>query len=285
MCGTCGCGEPGGVRITEPAHADHEHGHEHGHGHGHEHGHEHPGGGFLAHAHRNGEHVPPDDGSGSANGTTRTRTVLLEERILAKNDELARDNRAWLAEHDMLAVNVMSSPGAGKTTLLEHTVRELGAHRPVVVIEGDQETQRDAWRIEVAGGRAVQINTGSGCHLDAEMFAEALYRVDPVRGSLVIVENVGNLVCPALFDLGEQLRVVLTSVTEGTDKPLKYPAMFRVADLVLLNKIDLLPHVDFDTAAFRAALGDLNPRCDVLTMSATCGDGLDVWHSWLHTRP
>ncbi|WP_428936115.1 hydrogenase nickel incorporation protein HypB [Streptomyces sp. ACT015] len=212
-------------------------------------------------------------------------TITLEQRVLGKNEELADRNRAWLARRSVIAVNLMSSPGAGKTTLLERTVRDLtGRDRPVAVIEGDQETALDAERIRRAGGSVIQVNTGAGCHLDAEMVEGALTALDPDTGSLVLVENVGNLVCPALFDLGERSRVVIISVTEGTDKPLKYPYMFAVADLVIINKVDLLPYVDFDPDQCVAYARSVNPGLRVLTLSATTGVGLDAWYEWLEGR-
>jgi len=207
-------------------------------------------------------------------------TIDLEQRVLAKNDHLAGHNRQWLADRSVLAINLMSSPGSGKTTLLERTARAL----PVHVIEGDQETLFDAERIQATGRPAVQINTGAGCHLDASMVADALRRLDPPAGGVVLIENVGNLVCPALFDLGEHARVVITSVTEGADKPLKYPHMFRTADLVLLNKIDLLPYVDFDTHRFTDAVHTVNPAASIHQTSATRGDGIDGWLDWLHAQ-
>jgi len=208
-------------------------------------------------------------------------SVALEVDVLAKNDGLAAANRAEFAQRGIVVLNLMSSPGSGKTTLLERTVRSLGAELPVGVLEGDQETVLDADRIAAAGARVVQINTGAGCHLDAGMVARALPSLAPADGSVVFVENVGNLVCPALFDLGEHARVVIMSVTEGADKPLKYPHMFRTADLVLLNKIDLLPYVDFDVAAWVAAARRARPGVAVLEVSATRGDGLDAWYAWV----
>ena len=254
MCATCGCSDDAGVRIVEPCH---EHGDGPFHGHGHEPFHEHE------HGHEHG------------------RTVALEVDLLAKNDDLAARNRRRLAEHGIVALNLMSSPGSGKTTLLERTIRDLGADLPCAVLEGDQETQLDAARISAAGARVVQINTGAGCHLDADMVAAGLDRLDPARGTLLFVENVGNLVCPALFDLGESARVVIMSVTEGDDKPLKYPHMFRTADLMLVNKVDLLPHVDFDVTACVANARRANPHVQALEVSATRGDGMAAWYAWL----
>ncbi|MEO7195759.1 MAG: hydrogenase nickel incorporation protein HypB [Pseudonocardiaceae bacterium] len=253
MCATCGCS--GGTFLED---LDHEHGHDHGPDHGHGHGHEH-------------DHA-------------KTRTVTLEQAVLARNDALAELNRKWFAEHGILAVNLMSSPGAGKTTLLERTIRELGTELRMSVVEGDQETVLDADRIRATGAPAVQINTGAGCHLDAQMLAGGLRTLDPPDSSVVLIENVGNLVCPAMFDLGEQARVVITSVTEGAEKPRKYPQMFRAADLVLLNKIDLLPYVDFDVAAFLDGARRANPGVEVLHLSATTGDGVASWYHWLRGR-
>lgn len=258
MCGTCGCAGGAGVRVTDPATGgDHRHG-EHGHGHG---GHD--------HAVRPG----PD-----------TRTVALEIDLLARNDDLAADNRRWLADRGIVALNLMSSPGSGKTTLLARTIRDLGDELPCAVLEGDQETLLDAERIAATGARVIQINTGAGCHLDADMVAEGLHALAPERDSLLFVENVGNLVCPALFDLGEAGRVVIMSVTEGADKPLKYPHMFRTADLMLVNKIDLLPYVDFDVDRCVSYARRARPGVEVLEVSATRGDGMDAWYDWLRRR-
>jgi hydrogenase nickel incorporation protein HypB len=244
MCATCGCGGSG-VQVTEVGH---------GHGHNHDHDHEH-------------EHA--------------VRTVDLEADLLAVNDGLAARNRTALAEQGIVAVNLMSSPGSGKTTLLERTVRELAGERPVAVLEGDQETLLDAERISATGVRAVQINTGAGCHLDADMVAAGMRELALEPGSLLFVENVGNLVCPALFDLGERARVVIMSVTEGADKPLKYPHMFRTADLMLVNKIDLLPYVDFDVARCVEYARRARPGVPVLELSATTGEGVAAWLDWL----
>ena len=220
----------------------------------------------------------PADGTGVA---VETDTLLVEERLLAKNDRLASHVRASLEARDITALNLMSSPGSGKTSLLERTVAELRGRRTVCVVEGDQETSFDADRIRSAGARAVQVNTGAGCHLDAEMVHRALHELDPPTGSLLFVENVGNLVCPALFDLGERAKVVVVSVTEGDDKPLKYPHMFRVADLVVVNKTDLLPYVDFDLDRLREQAAGLSPGVEVLPLSVRTGENIEAWYAFL----
>ena len=209
--------------------------------------------------------------------------VEIETALLAKNDHLAAHNRAWLAEQDILALNLMSSPGAGKTSLLCRTIAELAPDRPIGVIEGDQETRIDAERVRGTGAAVVQVNTGSGCHLDADMVARGLAELRPPPGALVVIENVGNLVCPALFDLGEAARVVVVSVPEGEDKPLKYPYMFSAADLVVINKIDLLPHVDVRLDHLVAHCRAVNPSARVLPLSVTTGEGMAAWCDWLRT--
>jgi hydrogenase nickel incorporation protein HypB len=203
----------------------------------------------------------------------------LPARLLARNDEAAAATRALLADRHVLALNLVSSPGAGKTTLLERTVAALGG--PISVIEGDQATTRDAERVRAAGAAAVQVNTGTGCHLDAAMVSGALTRLAPQARSLLFIENVGNLVCPALFDLGERAKVLIASVTEGDDKPLKYPHMFRASRLLLLNKIDLLPHLRFDEERFVADARAVNPDLEIIRLSALQGDGLPAWYAWL----
>lgn len=199
-------------------------------------------------------------------------------------DALAERTRNALARRRILALHLMSSPGSGKTTLLERTLREIGAATPISVIEGDQETHLDADRLRGAGGRVVQINTGSGGHLDADMVEEGLRSLQPAGRSMVFIENIGNLAAPALFDLGEHHRVLIASITEGEDKPLKYPHVFRTADLVLLNKVDLLPHLEFDVDRFVAHARRVNPRLQVLALSAKSGDGVAEWCGWLRAH-
>jgi hydrogenase nickel incorporation protein HypB len=246
MCGTCGCGQAD-VRVTALAT-----------GYGGDHGH--------PHVH---DPVPGE--------------LEIETALLAKNDHLAAHNRAWLAERGIVAVNLMSSPGSGKTSLLCRTITDLAPTRPVAVIEGDQETRLDAERIRGTGAPVVQINTGAGCHLDAGLLARGLAELRPADGSLVFVENVGNLVCPALFDLGEAARVVVVSVTEGEDKPLKYPQMFAAADVVVINKTDLLPYVDVRLDRLAGHCRAVNPGVVVLPLSVTTGEGTGAWRDWLLT--
>ncbi|HEY1983192.1 MAG TPA: hydrogenase nickel incorporation protein HypB [Xanthobacteraceae bacterium] len=271
MCGHCGCGSKNKATIIDlatgketpvhdPAH-DHIHPHEHIHADGTRHIHAHD------HAHEHNHH--------------HTTVVELEARVLAKNDALAARNRAWFTGREILALNLVSAPGAGKTTLLERTIRDIGRDLAISVIEGDQATALDGERIRKAGAAAVQVNTGTGCHLEADMVMQGLAELRPAAGSLVMIENVGNLVCPALFDLGERAKVAILSVTEGDDKPLKYPHMFRATKLMLLNKIDLLPHVDFDVARAIDYARQVNPEIMTLTLSARSGEGLDTWYDWL----
>ncbi|TCO76351.1 hydrogenase nickel incorporation protein HypB [Plasticicumulans lactativorans] len=209
------------------------------------------------------------------------RLLAVEADILGANDARARANRARLGQAGSFALNLVSSPGSGKTTLLCETLRRLRGERPLAVIEGDQQTSLDAERVRATGVPAVQVNTGKGCHLDADMVARALERLPLAAGGLLFIENVGNLVCPAAFDLGEQARVAILAVTEGEDKPLKYPELFASADLLLLNKIDLLPYVDFDLARCRDYARRVNPDVAILEVSARTGAGLDAWLDWL----
>lgn len=247
------------------AHDHHHHGHEQGHAHGHDHSH--------AHAHDLSDHDQALEHS--------HHRVDLEARILAKNDAIAAKCRAWLAGREIVALNLVSSPGAGKTTLLERAIADLSGELPLFVIEGDQATSNDGERIRAAGAPVVQVNTGTGCHLDAEMIARALSELKPSVGSLVFIENVGNLVCPALFDLGEHAKAVIFSTTEGEDKPLKYPHMFSAAKLVIFNKIDLLPHLDFSMALARENILRVNPGAEIIEVSAKTGAGMQTLYDWI----
>jgi hydrogenase nickel incorporation protein HypB len=228
------------------------------------------------------EHVHAD-GTRHAHHHHDHDAVALDARILAKNEAIAATNRAWFAGREILALNLVSAPGAGKTTLLERTIRDFHQERDIYVIEGDQATARDGARIRAAGAAAVQVNTGTGCHLEADMVARGLKILKPGFGTLLMIENVGNLVCPAMFDLGEHAKIVILSVTEGEDKPLKYPHMFRAASLMILNKIDLLPHVDFDVKQAIANARQINPDIAVLQLSAKTGAGLEDWYAWLRS--
>lgn len=209
------------------------------------------------------------------------RRVQIEQDILSKNNQFAAENRRFFAHHGIFALNLLSSPGSGKTTLLVQTILALRARCAIAVIEGDQQTSNDAKRIRATGAPAIQINTGKGCHLEAAMVATALTRLQPQPHSLLMIENVGNLVCPASFDLGEAHKVVVLSVTEGEDKPLKYPDMFRAASLLVLNKIDLLPYLQFDVAACLANARRVNPDIHIIQLSATSGQGMPEWLDWL----
>ena len=251
MCGTCGCGQSDPVKIRKPgeqlkySHTHHHDDVEHEHDHSHE------------------------------------RVISLELDIMHKNDLLAERNRGYFEAKKIFAVNLVSSPGSGKTSILERTIRESVHQTRIYIIEGDQQTMLDANRIEKAGAPVVQVNTGNGCHLDAEMINPAVKKLQVPDGSMLMIENVGNLVCPALFDLGESKRVVIISVTEGEDKPLKYPNMFQSSQLCLINKSDLLPYVDFDMNNFREYLFSVNNHIELITVSAKTGEGFGEWLEWL----
>lgn len=283
MCGTCGCGTKAETRIVNlqtgvetPLHEDHMHSHGYDHGHSHDHGEAHVHGHDHVHGHSH-DHDHPHDHSHAPSAV-----VALEAHILAKNDALAARNRGWFAGREILALNLVSSPGSGKTTLLERTIRDLKDKMLISVIEGDQATANDGNRIRAAGAAAVQVNTGAGCHLEADMIARGLAELKPATGSVVMIENVGNLVCPALFDLGEHAKVVILSVTEGDDKPLKYPHMFKAAAVMIINKTDLLPYVDFDVSAAVNNALTVNPSVVTFQVSAKTGEGLGEWYAWLH---
>jgi len=291
MCSVCGCGEATIALDKDKAGAhahgphDHAHDHDHPHDHNHPHDHDHPHDHGHDHDHRHHEDgaIDYDRGIGGAHvpGLGQERIVRIERDILSKNDAYARDNRRFLAERGVFALNFVSSPGSGKTCLLVKAIEALKERMAVTVIEGDQQTSNDAERIRATGASAVQINTGKGCHLDAHMVGHALETLAPPPGSALFIENVGNLVCPAAFDLGEAHKVVVLSVTEGEDKPLKYPDMFAAADLLLLNKSDLLPHLDFDVGACLANALRVNPRLQTLIVSAKTGDGLAAFVAWI----
>ena len=292
MCTVCGCGTASlmnapanEVQAEGVAGRGHSHSHDHDHDHDHDHGHSHDHG---ADHHHEPAFAAIDFGKGLAGvsvpGLSQERTISIERDILAKNSAFADANRSRLRETGVFAINLVSSPGSGKTSLLVRAITDLKDRWPMAVIEGDQQTSNDADRIRQTGAQAVQINTGKGCHLDAHMVGHALEQVTLEPGGLLFIENVGNLVCPAAFDLGEACKVVVLSVTEGEDKPLKYPDMFAAADLMLLNKSDLLPHLDFDVDACLAAALRVNPRLQILTVSARSGEGLAAFYAWIEGR-
>lgn len=263
MCTTCGCGHPDQVRIGE-----------------------------LPHTH---DQEPKKAGSPNfsqstfhfnkpAEDDTQKRLLKIEQDVLGKNNQLADQNRAFFAKQQILALNLVSSPGSGKTTLLTTTLNELKNHRTCYVIEGDQQTENDADRIRATGVPAIQVNTGKGCHLDAQMIGEAIVKLRPQPESLMFIENVGNLVCPSEFDLGEKAKVVILSVTEGEDKPLKYPHMFAASSLMILNKVDLLPYLNFNVEQCIANAKRVNPNIEVIQLSATTKQGLDEWLAWLDNQ-
>ena len=275
MCTVCGCSE-GETTIEGAAHShthdDHSHEHDHSHSHEEEHHHHHDDkthdyGQGPAHAH--------------APGLSQSRMVQIEQDILGKNNMYANANRTHFAEHGILTLNLVSSPGSGKTTLLTKTLNDLKGELALSVIEGDQQTANDAERIRETGVKALQINTGKGCHLDAHMIGHAMEPLAPEDKSVLFIENVGNLVCPAAFDLGEAHKVAILSVTEGEDKPLKYPDMFFAADLMILNKIDLLPYLNFDVEKCIAYAKRVNPSIKILQVSATTGEGMETWYQWI----
>lgn len=264
MCSTCGCGQPDDmVKITVPGEEEidnqgnHHHHHDHLHSHDHQHDHDHQ---------------------------SESREVKLEQDILYQNNLLAERNRGFFMAKNIMAINLVSSPGSGKTTLLERTVRLLDSSLSLAIIEGDQQTSHDADRIAATGAKVVQINTGKGCHLDAHMVLHAIEKLQPGENSILFIENVGNLVCPSLFDLGEKWRIVIMSVTEGDDKPIKYPDMFHTSQICVINKTDLLPYVDFDLEKAKDYARKVNPGIIFLEVSATKGDGMDDWIGWIRNQ-
>lgn len=289
MCTVCGCGTQAvidnGKSPTAQGHG-HAHGHDHHHGdhnHGHPHDHDH-------HHHGDHDHHHAEDGAvhygmGIAGvhvpGLSQERIIQIETDILSKNDRHAEKNRAYFARNGIFALNFVSSPGSGKTSLLVRAINALKDRMAIGVIEGDQQTSNDAARIRETGAPAIQINTGKGCHLDAHMVGHAVEDLHPQPGTVLFIENVGNLVCPAAFDLGEAHKVAVLSVTEGEDKPLKYPDMFAAADLMILNKSDLLPHLDFNVGLCIANALRVNPRLQTLIVSARTGEGMEAFYAWL----
>lgn len=289
MCTVCGCGKDD-VKVEGEKHT-HDHHHDHGHHHHHDHGHDqHHHGHAHAHEDERGDlHYGKDIGGAHVPGLSQARIVQIEQDILGKNDHLAFHNRERFAELGLLALNLVSSPGSGKTTLLARSAADLSQKTSVAVVEGDQQTALDADRIRDTGVPAIQVNTGKGCHLDASMVARAVDSLadkdDGLQsGGVLFIENVGNLVCPAAFDLGEAAKVVILSVTEGEDKPLKYPDMFHASDLMILNKSDLLPYVPFDVDTCIEYARRINPDIDVLQLSALTGEGLEDWYAWIENR-
>lgn len=281
MCETCGCSDPNqNFIISRPGEeqavdqaSGHVHSHEHDHVH-HEHSHNHPHETGHEHTHEH-DHSHPH---------THHKEIVIEQDILGKNNLLAERNRGYFEARQILTLNLVSSPGSGKTTLLEKTLTALSGKMNFSVIEGDQQTQQDALRIEKTGVPVVQVNTGSGCHLDSEMINRSVKELNPPEKSVLMIENVGNLVCPALFDLGENIRVLIISVTEGEDKPLKYPYMFESSQLCLINKTDLLPYLDFDLVKLKEYASRINPHLEFMEVSARTGEGLENWFSWLEKK-
>lgn len=274
MCETCGCGNPDGYKIHGPYHT-HSHGDEHLHDHDHNHDQEHVHDHTHSHPHTHG------DNHQHSHDHTHQKVVNLNIDILSANNLTAGMNRRFFEGRRVLCLNMVSSPGSGKTTILEKTIIGLISSEKLYVIEGDQQTQIDADRIAKAGATAIQINTGSGCHLDAKMVETALEQLDIETNSILFIENVGNLVCPALFDLGEQKRVLVISTTEGDDKPVKYPNMFETSHLCIINKSDLLPYVDFRMEEFKKNARLINPSLEFITVSAKTGEGMDKWFDWI----
>lgn len=264
MCSTCGCAS-GELRI-EGVSSEHLH----------QHSHQHP--------HDASPHFHSHDDHSHGLPFAPRRLIDIEMDVLAKNNHIAAHNREHFASASILALNLVSSPGSGKTTLLTSTLTRLASQVSCAVVEGDQQTTNDADRIRATGVPAIQVNTGKGCHLDAQMVHDAVHQLAPENGSLLFIENVGNLVCPASFDLGERHKVAVLSVTEGEDKPLKYPHMFAASRLMILNKIDLLPYVTFDVEVCIANARQVNPDIEVIQLSATTGEGMARWMAWLEQQ-
>jgi hydrogenase nickel incorporation protein HypB len=321
MCGTCGCSDENSVTIRKPGeennlhkhshvHADgtvHEHDHDHdgshghseSHDHSHEHGHSHVHADGTVHvhdhdhdeshghseshdhSHEHGHSHPHDHSHGHSHDHSHSIEIKIEQDILRKNDLLAARNRGYFEAKNILSINLVSSPGSGKTSLLERTIKDKKTEFDFFIVEGDQQTMNDAERILAAGAPAIQINTGQGCHLDADMVNRAVKALEVKENSVLFIENVGNLVCPAMFDLGESKRVVVISVTEGEDKPIKYPAMFSTSDICIINKIDLLPYLDFDVEKLKNYALQVNHHLEFIEVSVKTGEGMENWYKWL----
>ena len=278
MCVTCGCSDDAEATIANPETGEVEAINSQGNNH-HHHTHTLPDGTVITHSH----HETITETS-HVHAKIHGTTISLEQDILAKNKLIAAQNRGWFKGRNILALNLMSSPGSGKTTLLTRTINDLKHQLSISVIEGDQETSNDAKKIKETGCKVVQINTGTGCHLDAAMVERGLQQLNPPLNSMVMIENVGNLVCPALFDLGEQAKVVILSVTEGEDKPIKYPHMFRASEIMVLTKIDLLPYVQFDVQRCIEYAQQDNPAIRIFQVSALTGTGLENWYDWVSEK-
>lgn len=290
MCDTCGCSDSSNITIRKPGedqqhththehghtHDGHEHSHPHAHSHHHEHTHEHHDQNMESdHAHQHHHH---------SHEHTHGREIIVETNILQKNNLLAERNRGFFEAKNIKAYNLVSSPGSGKTSLLEKTLNDLQTELDFSIIEGDQQTMNDAERIEKTGAPVIQINTGNGCHLDAEMVNKAVKQLQVKENSTLFIENVGNLVCPSLFDLGESKRIVIVSVTEGEDKPIKYPTMFESSDICIINKTDLLPYLDFDIEQLKEYALRVNHHLEFIELSVKSGEGIDAWYDWLKNQ-
>ncbi len=281
MCLTCGCSDNAQPTLTNlqtgetmaiiPENNKDNHSHTH----------TLPDGTVITHSHDPDSHPTHNGEASQIHAKIHSTTITLEQNILGKNNLIAAENRGWFKGRNILSLNLISSPGAGKTTLLTRTINDLKDELPIYVIEGDQATANDAIKIQATGCKVVQINTGTGCHLEAAMVAKGLVQLNPPLNSVVMIENVGNLVCPALFDLGESAKVVILSVTEGDDKPIKYPHIFRASNIMILTKIDLLPYVEFNVERCLEYARKVNPQIRIFQVSATTGVGLESWYEWL----
>jgi hydrogenase nickel incorporation protein HypB len=286
MCSTCGCGQPDEhVRIIVPGEKENKETLIPGHGHGHQQNHSHQQDHIrIHHQVHDHNHNHDHDHNHDHNHNTHDhdhRQLALEQDILYKNNLLAERNRGFLEAKNILALNLVSSPGSGKTTFLEKTIQLFKNGPEIAIIEGDQQTSNDADRIAATGAKVVQINTGKGCHLDAHMVLHAIQKLNVNNNSILMIENVGNLVCPSMFDLGEKKRIVIMSVTEGEDKPLKYPDMFMTSQVCIINKIDLLPYLEFDIEKAIDFAMRVNSKLNFFKVSATTGEGMDNWVKWL----